>query len=467
MLTVTLGPQARLHRGYHAALLDFPPPTVRYVIADPTVDFASYVDTNRFCPSDHFAVCEGHVYDGDPCFVHSVHFPVQNGGFRWALETDSLLAHLQFGSVIFNARFSGWLQNPAVAPLVAERLLNMLELVSSPRCVSLVFHSYAQMASNKEQCLAVLPRERQSSIESLFRKAVVCYPAQPPRISGEQLRIRNANSRRGIVFAASGFEGKGGRVVLQLYRRLLARDDVELCYVGPIPTELQRDFADVLAAIQYAPQVPRELLLEIFTQAHILVHPSRHEALGITFLEALSCGLAIITTSGPGMENVGEIIEDGVGGTLVRKLSVHEDPPVDAVFDAVTALLDDPDRYDAMSRHNLSLVQDGPFSLRRRNEVLLDVYGRSGQQNASAGASTDWTPSRVAGDDRLFHYACQFSAVAEATRQSFTASRPATESSLLVPALSVSDASPPHGSDWAALARTSDLLFNERGKVHG
>ena len=100
-----------------------------------------------------------------------------------------------------------------------------------------------------------------------------------------------------------------------------------------------------------------------FTQAHILVHPSRHEALGITFLEALSCGLAIITTSGPGMENVGEIIEDGVGGTLVRKLSVHEDPPVDAVFDAVTALLDDPDRYDAMSRHNLSLVQDGPFSL--------------------------------------------------------------------------------------------------------
>ena len=76
-------------------------------------------------------------------------------------------------------------------------------------------------------------------------------------------------------------------------------------------------------------------------------------------------------------------------------------------------------------------------------------------------------PPRVAEDDRLFHYACQFLAVAEATRQSFTASRPATESSLLVPALSVSDVSPPHGSDWAALARTSDLLFNERGKVHG
>jgi glycosyltransferase involved in cell wall biosynthesis len=438
-LVVTLGPEAYLHRGYHGTLLEYPPRAVEYSLADPTVVFTSYARTPAFHPCHHFAVRECHVYDDHPHFIHSVHFPVANQDARWLLETDSLLAHLQYGNVVFNRQFSTWVKDSRTRSLVAERLANMLELVASPQCVALVFHSQGQLERNKEQCLSVMPHDWSVFVQELFTKAAVCYPGQPTRIHGDQLRLRNANARRGIVFAASGFKEKGGYVTLELYRRLLSRRDVELCYFGPIPLDVRTEFSDVLSRILYAPQIPRAILLEVFKEAHILVAPSRHEALGITFFEALSSGLAIVTTHGPGMENVSEVVQQGVGGILVEKPSVYCDPPVEAVHEAVVGLLEAPDRYRAMSEHNLSLIQDGPFSIARRDETLLAAYRACESREIAPPRNT---PARMVSlsdrDDHAGHYSCRSSAVARARlRESFLA----TESSLVVPALSIVPAS--------------------------
>src|SRR5262249_42026225 len=152
---------------------------------------------------------------------------------------------------------------------------------------------------------------------------------------------------------------KGGRATLALYRRLLERDDVELCYFGPVPEAARREFADVLEAVHYAPQLPRGVLLDVVAEAHILVYPSRQEALGITLLEALSSGLAVVSTKGPGMDSISEIVEDGAAGILVQKPSIAADPAVDALHEAVVGLVEDRDRFDAVTRHNLALFEDG------------------------------------------------------------------------------------------------------------
>jgi glycosyltransferase involved in cell wall biosynthesis len=440
-LKVTLGPHACLHRGYHGALLECPPPSIEYRTSNPRVIFESYAHTADFHPCEHFAVRESHYYEENPSFVHSVHFPVANKNATWMLDTDSLLVHLQYGNVVWHPRLETWAKEDCGRYLVAERSLNMLELIASPRCVAVCFHCRGQLERNREQCLALLPGEWSSLVLDIFRKAAVCYPAQPPRLSIRALRSRNSHERRGIVFAASGFEEKGGAVTLELYRRLLRRNDVELCYIGPLPPRQRVAYEDVLLTALYAPQVPRSLLLDVFREAHILVAPSQHEALGITLLEALSCGLAIVTTSGPGMENVQEVVHEGIGGFLVPKPSVNSDPPVEKLYEAVVSLLENRKLYQRMSEYNLSLITDGLLSVRQRDKALRGLYGASGPHTAPSSSSSLLfrPPAHENRADQTQCYEWQSSAVTSTCRDFQSQQFPATKTGFLVPGVALSD----------------------------
>jgi glycosyltransferase involved in cell wall biosynthesis len=438
---VTLGPQAYLHRGYHGALLDSPPPSVEYSTHDPRVIFASYAHTSRFHPCEHFAVRESHYYEGDPSFIHSAHFPVANRNAAWLLDTDSLLVHLQYGNVVWHPRFSAWAKGDCGRYLVAERSLNLLELIASPGCVAVCFHCHGQLERNRDQCSALLPGEWSSLVSEIFRKAAVCYPAQPARLSIAALRSRNSHGRRGIVFAASGFEEKGGAVTLELYRRLLRRRDVELCYIGPLPPRQRAAYKDVLSTALYAPQLPRSVLLDVFREAHILVAPSQHEALGITLVEALSCGLAIVTTSGPGMENVQEVVHQGAGGFLIAKSSVNSSPPVEKLYEAVVSLLENPKLYQIMSEYNLSMVTEGSLSIAQRDKTLRGLYGASSPNAASPSSSCLLCspPAHENQTNPTQFYEWQSSAVASTRDHFLRQNAPATKTGFLVPGVALGD----------------------------
>jgi len=74
---------------------------------------------------------------------------------------------------------------------------------------------------------------------------------------------------------------------------------------------------------------------DVVAASAVVVHPSHAESFGLAVLEAMGAGRAVLVaaTDGPRL-----MIEDGVDGVLV--------PPgdVDALSDALAALLDDPDR---------------------------------------------------------------------------------------------------------------------------
>jgi glycosyltransferase involved in cell wall biosynthesis len=57
---------------------------------------------------------------------------------------------------------------------------------------------------------------------------------------------------------------------------------------------------------------------ERMNKADVFVLPSYYEALGCVYLEAMSCGLAVIACRNQG---IGEIIEDGVTGCLIPRSS--------------------------------------------------------------------------------------------------------------------------------------------------
>jgi hypothetical protein len=113
------------------------------------------------------------------------------------------------------------------------------------------------------------------------------------------------------------------------------------------------------------------------------------------------------------MENVQEVVHPGLGGFLVAKPAIQSDPPVEKLHEAVITLLEEPKLYQGMSEYNVSLIADGPFSIKQRDATLGALYGLSGRQTATGAPR--FLPSQphaqVHQADQTERYAWQSSAV--------------------------------------------------------
>jgi starch synthase len=67
-------------------------------------------------------------------------------------------------------------------------------------------------------------------------------------------------------------------------------------------------------SIRYIPSVPHHTLKDIYTSSDAFVFPSLAEGLALVQLEALSCGLPVITTANAGASS---IIQDGYNGFII------------------------------------------------------------------------------------------------------------------------------------------------------
>ena len=106
----------------------------------------------------------------------------------------------------------------------------------------------------------------------------------------------------------------------------------------------------------YLTGVDDEQLAGLYRHAWIYASPSTYEGFGLPYLEAMACGTPVVATENPGSV---EVLEDGVYGVM----------PSDPDFaNAVSALIDDPSRRDALMAGGLRRARE--FSLRR----MLDAY---------------------------------------------------------------------------------------------
>lgn len=162
--------------------------------------------------------------------------------------------------------------------------------------------------------------------------------ADPP------LPVRGESREPVILFTGRAFERKGGRVMLEAFRRVRDRiPQARLLIVGPeaLPEDVGAPppGVELLGFLDKSTAEGRARLLDAYARAAVFCLPTRFEAFGIVFLEAMHYELPCV---GPRQWAVPEIVEDGVTGLLV--------PPDDApaLADALVQLLADPARARAM-----------------------------------------------------------------------------------------------------------------------
>lgn len=192
---------------------------------------------------------------------------------------------------------------------------------------------------------------------------------------------------RAAAFAASGLSGryaigcfgrvraqKGSDVFVEAICRLLPRfPDFTAVIVGAITIE-QQGFADNLkkqiaaaglqSRIIITGELPIEEVQRWYQRLTIYAFTSRNEGFGLTLIEAMAAGAALVAARAGAAPLV---VEDGVTGVLV--------PPgdADALVAALEPLMRDPATAEAMGARARARVLE-KFSLDVEAERIADVY---------------------------------------------------------------------------------------------
>lgn len=127
----------------------------------------------------------------------------------------------------------------------------------------------------------------------------------------------------------------------------LERTDVHLLVIGDGPEQpnlaAQAERLGLARRVQFRGFVPEQTKYQLLAAADIFALPSLHEAFGLVYLEAMHCGLPVISARPGGQE---DYLEDGRTGFLVAP----ED--VSGLQRALHTLVSDPALRQRMSAHN-------------------------------------------------------------------------------------------------------------------
>ena len=118
-------------------------------------------------------------------------------------------------------------------------------------------------------------------------------------------------------------------------------------------------------AVQFVSGVTDQRLVELYAEAQVAVVPSLYEGFSLPAIEAMSCGVPLVATTGGAIPEV--VGDDGSTAILV--------PPADsgALAQAILAMLDDPDLRDRTGRAGRHRVLER-YSWHSVAEQTVDQY---------------------------------------------------------------------------------------------
>jgi glycosyltransferase involved in cell wall biosynthesis len=145
----------------------------------------------------------------------------------------------------------------------------------------------------------------------------------------ERERLRHELGLRGVTFIYVGrlWHGKGLTYLLDGFAALQARDGAEtsLLLVGDGPEEeslrnqcMEKGLRNVVfSGFHGADTLPR-----LYGLADVFIFPTLGDPFGLVVLEAMACGLPIITTSAAG--EIADRVEESVNGFIVKPANTEE-----------------------------------------------------------------------------------------------------------------------------------------------
>lgn len=128
--------------------------------------------------------------------------------------------------------------------------------------------------------------------------------------------------------------------------------------------ELLAERAGVKDRTSFSDSVSQDELLRRYSDADVVVLPSRNEGWGLSLMEAMACGRAVVATSVGG---VPELVRDGSDGILVRPGDTR------GLADAVVLLLRDGDLRERMAASGRKRARS--FSWKATAELTAKAYG--------------------------------------------------------------------------------------------
>jgi glycosyltransferase involved in cell wall biosynthesis len=135
---------------------------------------------------------------------------------------------------------------------------------------------------------------------------------------------------------------------------------------GSLKKELLADFqkTGVSQMVDYQGVVETERVPLLINQSRVFIYPSREEPFGLSILEAMGCGVPVVTTNVFGPK---EIITDGLDGLAVAPDNVDE------LVKAIRKLLEN-DEIRVRIGENGRKTVESRFNIQQHLESLFDIY---------------------------------------------------------------------------------------------
>ena len=121
---------------------------------------------------------------------------------------------------------------------------------------------------------------------------------------------------------------------------------------------------DIKSRVLFLGRCSRQEVADKMRQCSVFVLPSRYEALGCVYLEAMACGKATIGCHGQG---ISEIIRHGENGWLIKPESLAE------LVDGLFHLLGNPSLSERLGREGRRTTAE-QFTLHHQAEHWLRIY---------------------------------------------------------------------------------------------
>jgi glycosyltransferase involved in cell wall biosynthesis len=255
--------------------------------------------------------------------------------------------------------------NPSVTPLklAFHRLLDRATMRSVTR-----FQAISPAVAESWSRVVGLPQGRMSVIPRGIDLAA--FAGIDRKVARRVIRAELSLPESALILLNLGREQpqKGQRFLIEAMSRIVESVPEAVLLIAGSPglhsQVLRQNVADrgLRATVRFLGR--REDIPQLFGASDLFVFPSLYEGLGVSLLEAMAAGLAVITTDRPPMS---EVVDNGLTGVLV--------PPGDptALAEAVLALAGDPSARQRMGEAARSVVA-ARFSIASTARQVEQLY---------------------------------------------------------------------------------------------
>ncbi|BBL45440.1 trehalose synthase [Nanobdella aerobiophila] len=209
--------------------------------------------------------------------------------------------------------------------------------------------------------------------KKIREKIDILYPAVPEH------KIKSIKHEKiTLLHIGRYFYGKGGLYILELYRKLKEKYDIETILISlTIPDILVKKYGKYGIKI-YKSVSADKLYSNIFPSTDIFTYGSFSETFGFAMVEALSYKIPIITYDGFSKK---EIIDEGKNGYIIpvkENYSIYKvnEELLNQFYEKTVELIENPSLLKEFSRNAYKKYKER-FSIEVRNKKLKEIYEES------------------------------------------------------------------------------------------